>query len=873
MEKERPNPDLLLKYLQAEEAKSKKGHLKIFLGMSAGVGKTYAMLEDAQERKKEGVNVVVGTVNTHGRHDTARLLRGLTVLPEKKILYKDTLLHELNLDSILKLKPSLVIVDELAHTNAPGSRHPKRWQDVIEILEAGIDVYTTLNIQHIESRKDVVETISGITMRETVPDLIIEKATEIVLIDITPDALLQRLKEGKVYLGTQSEIAALNFFQKDRLTALREVVMRFAAEKVDHDLHEMTFEHKQHWKIRERLMVAITHRPQSQKLIRATRRLAFNLDAPWVAVYVDVGMELNDNDQQQLSKNLALARELGAEVVMIQDTNIASSLAKVATQKGVTQIVIGRHPKSNYLSFIQGSLMDKLSIEIPDVDIHVIRQDFQPFEKHYFFFFTKDVLVTKWQDYGIAAIFVIVMAFFCGLLTPFLDHKVIGILFFIGVLSLSLFAKMGPILFAAIGSFLIWTTFFTPKTATFSFSNPNDLILIFLLLCTSMTTAYFANKSRVREKMSLKREASNQAIYEIVKEIATAPSTKDILKAVKNRLGVILNGICEIIVKKSDQTVIFEKDSPLVLDEKEKEIVEWVFEHEKEAGWSTHTLSSKSLYIPLKGYKEMVGVLRFHPNMPHSMSTEELNFLYTITKQLGNYLERTFSEERARKAEQINQVEKIYETILKSISREFQKPLSTIQEGIKDLKHEKIPPIHKIENSSKNLARIVDNISAMAKLCSDLIPLYKEPCVIKDLITLCCNLVKNSLKSQELKIQVQDNLPQLMIDISLIQILICNLLFNAIEYSPPGSTIKIEAKIDDERKHVVIAVSDEGEGIPEDKIPLIFEKFFRLPGTASSGVGLGLAIAKTIAEIHQGQLKVENLKIKGSCFSLILPID
>lgn len=329
------NPDDLLRAITERENRSKKGQLKIFLGMAAGVGKTYAMLEEAQIKTREGVNLLVASIYTHGRQDTAKLVEGLNILPEKSITYKDTVFKELDLDEILRIKPQLVLVDELAHTNIPGSRHPKRWQDVVEILDAGIDVYTTLNIQHLESRKEIVERIAQIRVTETVPDLIIEMASEVELIDLTPGGLLQRLKEGKVYTGDLTEIAAVNFFQEDRLTALREMSLRFTAEKVDHELHSMvsSIQQGKEWKISDKLLVAINHHPSSQQLIRTARRLAFGLDAPWVALHIDQGEDLDEDEKNMLNKNLTLARELGGEVITTADSNIAEGIQRIAQQK------------------------------------------------------------------------------------------------------------------------------------------------------------------------------------------------------------------------------------------------------------------------------------------------------------------------------------------------------------------------------------------------------------------------------------------------------------------------------------------------------------------------------------------------------------
>lgn len=383
---DRPNPDKLLQAVQQSERSDDKGCLKIFLGMAAGVGKTYAMLEAAQKLRLHGVDVVIGVVNTHGRAETAALTKGLKTIPLQKVNYKGSVFEELNLDEILKTKPQLVLIDELAHSNIPGVMHAKRWQDVVTILNNGIDIYTTLNVQHIESLKEFIESITGISIRETVPDSIIESANFFELIDITPGELLERLKQGKVYLGDMPEIAARNFFKEDRLTALREILLRYAAEKIDHDLHSMvsTASRAIGWKHREKLLVAINHLIHAQKLIRTTRRLAFNLNAPWIALHVDNGEAINSFDREILSKNLSMARDLGAEVVVIEDANVADTITRLARQHGVTQVIIGQPANRFSLATLFGyTLLDQLTKSHSDFDIHIVRkaayeQDTQP---------------------------------------------------------------------------------------------------------------------------------------------------------------------------------------------------------------------------------------------------------------------------------------------------------------------------------------------------------------------------------------------------------------------------------------------------------------------------------------------------------------
>lgn len=879
MDEERPDPDSLLRQLQHEERGTTEGQLKIFLGMSAGVGKTYTMLEAAQRAHREGINVVIGLVDTHGRQDTANLIEGLTVVPRKQVEYKGTEFGEMDLDEILRLKPQLVIVDELAHTNVPGSRHPKRWQDVIEILDAGIDVYTTLNVQHIESRKDMVENITGISIRETVPDLILERADHIELVDITPSELLQRLKDGKVYLGPQSEIAARNFFKMDRLTALRELSLRFTAEKVDHDLHAMIqgSDKPKGWKAADKLLVCVSHSPHSQHLIRTARRLAFNLDAPWIALHVDCDINLNDDDKAFLSKNLALARELGAEVISITDPDISRAVQKVARQRNVTQILLGRSPRTRFSWFFQRKgLLQRLINESSETDIHVMHEQMSTKKK---LRLAKQLrFSSKLSDYIKIISLVVGLTLLCGLIVAFTGFRVIGFIYLISILIFGLFFSQGPVIVASLLSATIMNFFFIPPQGTYIVSAQEEFFWFAMLFITAMVTGIIASRIRGREALLVKRDESTQTIYEIVREIASAPSTPDLLVAIKARLSSLLEGKCEIILKSLDGGLNLETAPNYLREEKEIAVASWVFNNGKEAGWSTNTLSSvHNFYIPLKGFKEVVGVLCYQPNSPNKvLSLEDVNLLYTVGRQLANYVERTLSEDRNRKTEYMSQVEKVYQTILKSISSEFQSPLGSLKDNLQLLKtkrsvDEKIKAVslHQIEDSAEDLGRITDNIQAMSSLCAGLVHLKKEPNSIYDVVSNCVDMVSRKEKSHAIKTFLEPNIPKVQFDYPLIELLLYNILFNSIEFSKAGAAIEIHAKV--HGGDLVMTVINTGSQLPS-QLCESKEKRYYLPGTASNGVGLGLAIAESIAEVHHGTLEVRNREKEGAEFILTLPL-
>lgn len=876
---ERPNPEELLAIVQREESQHLKGKLKIFLGMAAGVGKTFAMLEAAQNLKKDGIDVVLGIVDTHGRQETAQLLDGLPIIPEKEVKYKGATFKELDLDAIIARKPEIVIVDELAHSNVTGSRHPKRWQDVMEILDHGIDVYTTLNVQHIESRADLVENIAGIKIRETVPDLIVDRATSIELIDLTPEELLRRLKEGKVYLGDQSAIAVRNFFKEDRLTALREIVLRYAAEKVDHDLHGMfsTLERAEAWKPRERLMVAVSHHSHSQKLIRITRRLAFNLNAPWIALHVDDGTVLDELEQKTLSINLALARDLGAEVITTNG-DLAESLQRIARHKSVTQIIIGRSPDpwAWLPSFFQSnSLLDQLAKECSDIDLHVIRKPLYSRKagKWNWRPFTTESL----SSYFIALFFVLGLSLFNIFFLPYIGYKIAGFIFLSGILFLSLFLRKGPIFFASILYALIWFIFFAPPFELMSSSADEDLILLVFYFLTAIITGILTDRAKKNKEMLVKREKSLEGLYEIVQEIATSPSLEHFLAKTKGKLSSILDGKCEIILKRADNGLIFDETSPIFHNEKEQAAANWVLQNGKEAGWSTSTLPfAQNLYIPLKGTNEVVGVLAYRSKVDKEPSIEESNFLYTICQQLANYLEKSLAAEKERKLEHHRQVEKIYQSILNLISNLFEGPVLTIQDAIKEvgyneLPNNKIAPLKRIEMSIESLSRILMNISAMVNLSAGLTPIQRRKNDIKALIRSCYERIKKIRPGFTWSFQINENIPEILFDYDLIELLFFNLAFHAMEFALPESTIEVEAKMNG--SYVIVSISSEGQSIPPEILEAAFEKIYRFPSSTNTGLGLGLAIGKTISEVHQGKLIIQNHPKGGMIFSLYLPIE
>lgn len=883
----RLDPDEILKNIKESEKRSSEGKLRLFLGMSAGVGKTYAMLSAAHQRMKEGVDVVVGIAVTHGRIETENLLKGLPSIPLKRVKYRETFLEEIDLDAILLRKPKLVIIDELAHSNVQGSRHKKRYQDVIEILDAGIDVYTALNVQHLESRKDSVEAITGISIRETVPDSILERASLVELVDIAPTELLKRLSEGKVYLGEKANLAAENFFKEDRLTALREIALRMTAERVDQDLQRMTQVRvsSEPWQTNERILVAVSHSPYSEKLIRATRRLAYNLEAPWIAVHVNTGLTLSDKDQAQLTKNLNLAAELKAEVITTTETDLTSAIKRICRTKNVTQVIVGRPTRSWLREAVEGgSLLDRLVKENSDVDVHVIRKDNVETSKTTI---KEEISLYKSESgpikYWYTFLFLMGIAVLCTSVESMIGYRAVGFLFLLAVLIVGMFGSIGAVFFAAVLSASTWNFFFIPPRFTFAIREPDDIIMCISFFVVAFITGFLTNRIRFHEKLIRDREERTNFLYEILRDIANSEEKAEFITKVTRRVGNLFNASCGVVLKSAEGKLQFEKESTYgtALNEKDRAVATWTFENQKQAGWSTETLSqSKALYIPLKGQAETIGVFIFQPMRKfRKLDLEQKNLLYSITRQLGVSIERHFLAKRVAENQRLQDSEQLHQTLLNSISHEMRTPLTVILSTAASLQEEKMSSdaafvksaSQSLVDAGDRLNRVIENLLDMSRLNSGIITLKLEWHDINDLIGVVLQKNSKNLTSHKITTSGLDEVCLLKIDFRLMEHAISNILLNAVAYSPAGSEINIRLHKENQKVHIMI--QDNGPGIPEPFVGKIFEKFYRVPGSPTGGTGLGLSIVKSIAEFHNGYVMYENIKPHGSCFQIVLPFE
>lgn len=880
MEENRRDPEQLLEAVQRLDNKSQRGRLRVFLGMCPGVGKTFAMLKSGKEQENRGVLVAIGVVETHGRQDTEELVTKLRVLPRKEIEYKGAVLHEMDLDLILKEKPDLVLVDELAHTNAPSSRHLKRYQDVEEILSQGIDVYTTVNIQHIESRNDQVAQITGVSVKETVPDSFLENADQIEVIDLSPSELLLRLKEGKVYLGERAERAQQNFFKEEYLTALRELALRFTAERVDQDLHyQMTIKGIEGpWNTNERLLVAVSQSPSSVRLIRATRRMAYNLEAPWIALYVNNGEPLSTTDQEMLHKNLELSKELGAEIITITDADLSRAIQKVCREKNVTQIVMGRPDKRFFRDWItRGTLLDQLVRTTSKIDVHVIRAERAPAYRGFHLKFPK--LTAGLVAYYNTAWFLAAISVICYLAQPYVGYKALGSVFLLTILVVASFTSRGPILFAAVISALVWNYFFIPPTFTFIITSWEDTMMVISFFVVALVAGLLTSRIRKQEAILENREERARNLYELAKNLSNAQDIQQILSVLISTVDRQFDAVSRVILTGQDGKI--EKPSQYQMQEKDFAVAQWVFDNGKSAGWSTQTLSESTyLCLPMKGNSGAVGVFMFYPRKKQTtLSIEQKNFLETVIAQGAVAIERKQFREAAQATKIYEASEKLHQTLINSVSHELRTPITTIIGTSTALKDERIfndPKARKalteeLVQAAQRLDRVVENLLDVSRLEKGTLQLKKEWFEVQDLISDVKNNLKDELIDRELKLQIESG-SLIEGDFKLLQHAISNIVLNSVRYSPPGTAIEIQVRAS--QNTVSIAVKDSGSGIPQGLEHALFEKFYRLPGSAAGGIGLGLSIVKSIVELHGGKVTARNRSdTTGAIFEVILPVS
>lgn len=887
MTDERPNPDQLLARAERESA-PRRGKLKIFFGYAAGVGKTYAMLEAAQRERAEGVDVVVGYVEPHGRPETEALVHGLDVLPPKQVPYRGITLREFDLDAALARKPKLILVDELAHTNAEGLRHTKRWQDVDELLDAGIDVFTTLNVQHVESLNDVIAQITGIVVHETLPDSVLERADDIELVDLTPEELTNRLREGKVYVPQQAARALQHYFQKANLTALREISLRQVAQRLSKDVEAARKEKaaKKPWATNERLLVCVGPSPTSAKLIRTAKRMAAAFGAEWLAVAIESqgGGKSHSAARQRVSQHLRLAERLGAETHTLTGDDVSQTLVDFAISRNVTKIVVGKSSQPRWKRLLLGTVVDAILERSGDIDVYIIRGEPEESPPPHP---AKTQTSIVWGNYLRAAFVVLV----CGLVgwlshTSKLTEANIVMVFLLGVVVVAARYGRGPAIATAVANVLVFDFVFVPPYLQFSVSDAQYLLTfaVMLIIGVIISTLTARIKDQLRAARHLQRRTD--ALFRLTKQLTEVAGPEFLIRTAGQQLQAIFDGEVIIYVREGPGPLKlrYGETSNIAQHEVNSAVAQWVADHDQVAGAGTDTLpNATALFAPLIGSQRTIGTVGIKSNdLDRFSDPEQARLLETCASLIALSLERDQSVIEASEAKLQVQSEELRNSLLSSVSHDLRTPLAVIGAASTSLLDERPgeseqsrrETLQTIVQESTHLARLVENLLDMTRLEAGVVEPNKQWHVLEEIVGSALSRTHHELQGHHMKVSIPAELPLILLDGVLMEQVFVNLLENAARYTPRGSQIEIVAE--HKRQQVEVRVSDNGPGLPPGSESRVFEKFFRAStSTADSrrGVGLGLAICRAIVQAHGGRLIARNRPSGGAEFVMTLPAD
>src|SRR5271157_454796 len=885
----RPDPDELLAQIQKEEQQRTRGKLKIFMGYAAGVGKTYSMLEAAHQRQAEGVDVVIAYVETHGRAETEALIKGLEIIPRRQIEYHGVALTEMDVDAVLDRKPQLALVDEFAHTNVPGSRHLKRYQDVEDLLDAGINVYTTFNIQHLESLNDIVHQITDITVRETIPDDVVNSASEIELIDLPPDELLQRLKEGKVYIPEQASRAAEKFFRKGNLTALRELSMRRAADRVDDQMLDYmeTREISGPWPAKEHLMVLISSHPLSERLVRAGRRLSEELNADWDVVYIETPdrVRFSPTHSERVRRTLQLAEELGAKCFTISGRSVPETAIDFAKKHNVTKIIAGKPLRSRWSEVIQGSIVDEIIRKSGSIDVYIISDQQGPINKG---------IPESWRPhhglrrYIEAILLVAVVTAIAWPLEKFIDPPNLVMLYLLAVVIAALFLGRGPSLLASIVSVLAFDYFFVNPRLSFQVADTQYLITFIGFFMVGLVVSNLASQVRDQVDASQRRESQMATLYSLSRDLTTAAELDTVLDTIVTHIDQTFSREVVILLPVGDQLEVRAASKDFTLDENEYAVAMWAYQHNQPAGRGTATLPAANVrYQPLVTAQGIQGILGVKPGDPSAhLTTEQRQLLDAYASLAALAIERAKLADEANSAQVMRASEKLQTALLNSISHSLRTPLASIT-GVLESLHEadlggnsqapldsdaRADLIETARGEAERLNRLVSNLLDMTRLEAGALKVNLEPSDIQDVIGTAILHMADELGNHSIKANVPDNLPLVSIDFVLIEQVFINLLDNAAKYSEPGKEIEISACLTEAA--IQVDVADRGIGIPPEDLTRVFDKFYRVQRLdGASGTGLGLSICKGIIDAHGGVIWAQNRPGGGTIISFQMPLD
>jgi two-component system, OmpR family, sensor histidine kinase KdpD len=886
----RPSPEALLEAARREE--SRVGKLRIFVGAAPGVGKTYTMLETARARHKDGYDVIVGIVETHGRKETEALLEGLEIVPRRRIEYRGQWLEEMDIDAIIARRPQFVLVDELAHTNAPGSRHPKRCLDVEELLNRGINVYSTVNIQHIESLNDVVAQITGVRVRETVPDRVFDRADSVELIDLTPDDLIQRLKEGKVYVPKQAERALEHFFSPANLTALRELALRRTAERVDEQLLTHMQEHaiQGPWAAGERILVCVSEDPRAAGLVRYAKRLADRLHAPWTAASVETqrSLQLSEEERDRIADTLRLAESLGAEAITIPSAGrrIADDVINFSHANNVTQIVIGKSTRSRWFEILHGSVVHELVRSAGNISVHVIAGEHaggEPIPK-------KTIRTTEDKKpfdviaYVVATFAVVVALGLDQLIYPYMGIENVDLVFMTAIVAVAVRFGLLPSLYASVIASLCYNFFFLPPIYTFTITDPTNVAAFLIFIIMAMLVSNVAARVRTQAVAAIERARTTEALYAFSRKLAGVGSLDDVLWATAYQTALMLKVRVVLLLPENGSIGVRTGYPPEdTLDEADLAAARWAWEHNRSAGRGSDTLpGAKRLFLPMRTGRGPIGIVGIDSDKPGPLLTpDQRRLLDALIDQGALAIERVFLVEDVDRAKRSIEADRLRSALLTSISHDLKTPLSGILGAASTLRDvggtlddaSKADLLTTIIEESERLNRFIANLLDMTRLESGAVMPQTTLQDLGEVVGTALARAAKILAHHEVEVELAADVPMLELDPVLFEQALFNVLDNAGKYAPPGTTVHIRGWR--ERAAVVLQVLDEGVGIPPGDVERIFDKFYRAQkgDQVRAGTGLGLAISRGFVEALKGTITAANRTDRsGAVFTIRLPI-
>ena len=887
---QRPSPEALLEAARREERRS--GRLKIFVGAAPGVGKTYEMLQQARARKQDGYDVVVGVVETHGRAETQALLDGLEIVPRKRLEYRGQSLEEMDLDALIARHPQIVLVDELAHTNAPGSRHPKRYLDVEELLGRGIDVYTTVNIQHIESLNDVVAQITHVRVRETVPDSVFDRADAIELVDLTPDDLIERLKEGKVYVPKQAERALEHYFSPGNLTALRELALRRTAERVDEQLltHMQAHAIPGPWAAGERILVCISEDPRAAGLVRYAKRLADRLHAPFTALCVETrrSLQWTEVERDRVADTLRLAEALGGEAITVPggDRGIADDVVAFAHANNVTQIIVGKSTRSRWFEILHGSVVHELVRRSGNISVHVIAGEE----------LTRDPIPKKtvrpaedappfdpWP-YAVALAAVAVALGVGALIQPFLGIENVDLVFLTAVVAVALRYGLWPSLLATVVSSLCYNFFFLPPIYTFTITDPTNVGAFVFFTIVAVVVSHFAARGRTQTVAAHERVRAVELLYAFSRKLAGVGTLDDVLWATAYQTALMLKVRVVLLLPENGSITVKAGYPPEdTLDDADIAAAKWAWQNNRPAGRGSDTLpGAKRLFLPMRTGRGAIGVIGIDSDKPGPLLTpDQRRLLDALIDQGALAIERVYLVEDVDRAKRTIETDRLRSALLTSISHDLKTPLAAVLAAAGTLRDfaaalsdaEKADLLATVIDEAERLNRFIANLLDMTKLESGAIVPNAAPHDIGEIVGSALRRASKILAHHHVELELAADLPMLELDAVLFEQVLFNLLDNAAKYSPHGTTIRIQSWRD--RDSGCLQVLDEGDGIPPAELEHIFDKFYRVEkgDRVRAGTGLGLAISRGFVEAMHGTITAANRTDRtGAVFAIRLPI-